>query len=515
MTMSFLHWFKWKTHQPAPPHQAQEKLSGMVNTSLAANIAELSTLFSLAPDLVIRHLTIQSTGHEAALVYLNGLNDKNSINNNVLRPLQNGTTNGSSDSSSSVTIGYIMKLKRWEDVELAIFQGYSVLFTEGQSEVQTFDTQGWPQRSIEDPQIESSLKGAHQGFVETGTQNIAMIRRYIPNRELKMRELTVGRRGKTKVSILYLADVAHPDVLKELEDRIGRLDVDAILNTGELEGFIEDNPYSPFPQFLSTERPDAAASQILQGRFAVVVDRSPSVLIGPATFTSFFQSLDDYSTRWLIATFIRLLRFVGFIVAAFLPALYIAAISFNYEVIPIKLILSIGESRERVPFPPIVEALLMEITLEMLREAGIRLPTPIGQTVGIVGGIVIGQAAVQAGIVSNVMVIVVAATAIASFIIPNYDMASAIRLIRFPMMIIASMFGIVGIVIGLMTLIAHLISLESLGTPYGSPVAPMRFADWKDTFVRLPIWKMNKRPVSARPLQDKRQGSNHPRGDGK
>lgn len=513
--MSFLHWLKWKTHQAPSPCQAHEKLSGTISSSLAANIAEISTLFSLAPDLVIRHLVIQSTGDEAGLVYMNGLSDKNSINNNVIRPLQTGTPNAAPGLSPSVTIGYIKKLTRWEDIEQAIFQGYSILFIDGQTEVQIFDTQGWPQRSIEDPQIEASLKGAHQGFVETGTQNIAMIRRYIPNRELKIRELTVGRRGRTTVSIMYLADVAHPDVLKELEDRIQKLDVDAILNTGELEGFIEDNPYSPFPQFLSTERPDAVASQILQGRFAVVVDRSPSVLIGPATFTSFFQSLDDYSTRWLIATFIRLLRFVGFIVAAFLPALYIAAISFNYEVIPIKLILSIGESRERVPFPPIVEALLMEITLEMLREAGIRLPTPIGQTVGIVGGIVIGQAAVQAGIVSNVMVIVVAATAIASFIIPNYDMASAIRLIRFPMMLIASMFGIVGIVIGLMTLIAHLISLESLGTPYGSPLAPMRFSDWKDTFIRVPIWKMTKRPQSARTVQEKRQGSNHPRGDDK
>ncbi|GAA4834047.1 spore germination protein [Paenibacillus vulneris] len=513
--MSFLHWLKWKSPQNPSAHPTYEKLTGTISPSLAANIAELSALFSLAPDLVIRHLVIQSTGDEAALVYMNGLSDKNSINNNVIRSLQTGTSGGSPGSAPAVTIGYIMKLTRWEDIEQALFQGYSILFTEGLTEVQTFDTQGWPQRSIEDPQIEASLKGAHQGFVETGTQNIAMIRRYIPNRELKIREITVGRRGRTTVSILYLADVAHPEVLKELEDRIRRLDVDAILNTGELEGFIEDNPYSPFPQFLSTERPDAAASQILQGRFAVVVDRSPSVLIGPTTFTSFFQSLDDYSTRWLLATFIRLLRFVGFLVAAFLPALYIAAISFNYEVIPIKLILSIGESRERVPFPPIVEALLMEITLEMLREAGIRLPSPIGQTVGIVGGIVIGQAAVQAGIVSNVMVIVVAATAIASFIIPNYDMASAIRLIRFPMMIIASMFGIVGIVIGLMTLIAHLISLESLGTPYGSPLAPMRFADWKDTFIRVPLWKMTKRPVSARPVQDKRLGPNHPRGDGK
>jgi spore germination protein len=286
-----------------------------------------------------------------------------------------------------------------------------------------------------------------------------------------------------------------------------------ILNTGELSELIEDNPFSPFPQFMMTERPDAVASQIVQGRIAVVVDRSPSVLVGPVTFTSFFQSIDDYSMRWMIASFLRLQRFVGFFIAAFLPAIYIAVISFNYELIPLKLIFSIGESRERVPFPPLAEAMIMEITIEMLREAGIRLPAPIGQTVGIVGGIVIGQAAVQAGIVSNIMVIVVALTAIASFIIPNYDMASGIRLIRFPMMFIASMFGIVGIVIGLMVFIAHLLTLESLGIPFGSPLAPVRFSDWKDTFVRLPLWKMVDRPKGVHAIQSKRMGNNRQRGD--
>ena len=261
-----------------------------------------------------------------------------------------------------------------------------------------------------------------------------------------------------------------------------------------------------------TERPDAAASHLMQGRICVVVDRSPSVLIAPMTMTAFFQSVDDYSTRWIAASFIRFLRFFAFFVAAFLPALYIAVISFNYEIIPLNLLLSIGESRGQVPFSPILEALIMELTLEMLREAGIRLPAPIGQTVGIVGGIVIGQTAVQAGIVSNIMVVVVALTGISSFIIPNYDMSSAIRLIRFPMMLLSSMFGIFGLTIGWMILIAHLISLESLGTPYGSPLAPFRIKDMKDTFVRLPLWLMKSRPTSTQPLQKKRAGSSSSKG---
>ncbi|KRF11271.1 spore gernimation protein [Paenibacillus sp. Soil787] len=489
--------------------------SDSISSSLAQNITFLQSQFSQTPDLIVRHFIIKQSGEQAALVYLSGLVDKNSINNNVLRPLQFET--GSSDSSYGFTInvGQINPLIAWPQIENAILQGSSVLLVGSRTEAYALGTQGWPQRAIEDPQLEASLKGAHQGFVETGSQNIALIRRYIQSRELKIKELVVGRRGNTLISILYLADVAHPEVLTELEDRIQQLDIDVILNTGELAELIEDNPYSPFPQFITTERPDAAASQILQGRFAVVVDRSPSVLIAPVAFMSFFQNIDDYSTRWSIATFIRLLRIFSFFIAIFLPAFYIAVISYNFEIIPVKLLLTIGEFRGRVPFPPFVEAILMEVTLEMMREAGVRLPAPVGQTVGIVGGIVIGQAIVQAGLISNLMVIVVASTAIASFILPNYDMVAAVRLIRFGMMIAASMFGIVGIIIGLMIMIGHLIALESLGTPYGTPFAPVRFADWKDTFVRLPLWTMGKRPLGTRATQSKRQGTNRPKGDGK
>lgn len=486
-----------------------------ISEQLDENIRILQGIFTMAPDLVIR--TFESTYMEGrvALVYLSGLVDKNAINNNLLRPLLSSSERGSASSIFDVlSVGQVSIGYDFSAVEKEILQGSSLLFIEGRSEVLVVETQGWPQRSIEDPQLEASLKGAHQGFVETGLQNIALIRRYLPNRELKIKEFLVGERGVGKVSVLFLADVTKPEVLQELEKRIGMIRIDSILNTGELEELIEDNPFSPFPQLLTTERPDSAASHLLQGRCVVVVDRSPSVLVGPITFASFFQNVDDYSTRWMVATFIRLLRFLAFLVATFLPAIYIALISFNYEVIPLDLILSVGESRERVPFPPLVEAMLMELTLEMLREAGVRLPAPIGQTVGIVGGIVIGQAVVQAGVVSNIMVIVVAFTAISSFIIPNYDMASAVRLIRFLMMGAAAMFGVVGIAIGLMTLIGHLISLESLGVPYGSPLAPARFRDWKDLFVRMPLWNMKDRPISARSIQSKRQGEYHPKDDG-
>ncbi|CAG7600509.1 Spore germination protein B1 [Paenibacillus solanacearum] len=483
-----------------------------IRDDIQTNVDLLRGLFTHTPDLIIRRFRIKTSGALAALVYMDELTDRKAINDNVLHPLMHEAGEGS-ETDSIITVGDVRRAFDMLQIERAILQGRSVLLVDGVRTAEVFDTQGWPQRAIEDPQLEASIKGSHQGFVETATQNIAMIRRYIPDRELKIKEFIVGKRGATKVSVLYLADVANPETLQELEDRIARIDVDAVLNTGELEEFIEDNPYSPFPQFSTTERPDAVASHVLQGRLAVVIDRTPGVLIGPVSFITFFQSVDDYNSRWQSSSFLRIIRFFAFFVTILLPAIYIAVISFNFEVIPLQLLLSVGTSRVDVPFTPLVEALIMELTLEMLKEAGIRLPAPIGQTVGIVGAIVIGQATVQAGIVSNIMVIVVSLTALASFIVPNHDMSAALRLIRFPMMLIATFFGLVGVAIGLMVLLGHLIALESLGMPYFSPISPMMFADWKDALIRMPLWKMNKRPVSTNPMQQIRQSTNDRKGD--
>ncbi|EJS75769.1 spore germination protein [Bacillus cereus] len=478
----------------------------LLGADLSKNIADIQNIFRQAPDLVIRRFQMKVDGLEAALVYLSGLTDKELIQNHVLSPLMNSDFD--TNKELPIPLGQIKIIDTWSQIENAIFGGDSVLLIHSRTTAHQLDTKGWPQRNVEDAHNEIALKGAHQGFTEIGSQNIAMIRRYIPHRELMVKEIVIGVRSKTRISILYLKDVVSEDVLKELETRIQKITVDAVASTGELIEFIEDHPYSPFPQFILTERPDLAVSHILQGRFVTVMDHSPNVLITPTNFISFFQGVDDYGTRWLVASSIRVLRFIAFMIALFLPASYVAFISFNFEVIPVELYLSIAESRTRVPFSPVMEALLMEITLETMREGALRIPTPIGQTVGIVGGIVIGQAAVQAGIVSNIMIIVVAVTAISSFVIPNYDMGAAVRLLRFPMMLAAALFGIVGIVIGWMTLIGHLISLESLGTPYGTPLAPFRFADMKDTFIRLPLWALKKRSKGTRAIQSIRQGKN-------
>ncbi|SFS57549.1 spore germination protein [Paenibacillus sp. BC26] len=500
-----------RQHKAAPQPKKQQAAKPL-SAEMDANIADLQALLTQTPDLITRRFLIKSTQERAALVYLDNMTDKVAINNDVLRPLMHETV-ADAEIEHIITVGGIRTATDLYQIEQSVLQGTSVLFVDHSSTATLLDTHGWPQRAIEDPQMEASLKGAHQGFVETGCQNIALIRRYIPNRELKIKETSVGERGMTKLSILYLADVANPELLQELIERIDQIDIDAILSCGELEEFIEDNSYSPFPQFITTERPDSVASHILQGRLAIVIDKSPEVLIGPANFAMFFQTIDDYSNRWQVSSFIRMLRFLAFFITIFLPSFYIAVISYNFEVIPLRLLLSVGQSRASVPFPPVLEALIMEITLEMLKEAGIRLPAPIGQTVGIVGAIVIGQATVQAGVVSNIMVIVVSLTALSSFIIPNNDMSSAIRLIRFPMMLVAFIYGLLGVAIGMLVLLIHLITLESLGTPYFSPFSPLRFKDLKDSFIRLPIWKMTTRPLSARGIQSKKQASD--RGDKK
>ncbi|OUB06754.1 spore germination protein [Bacillus thuringiensis serovar yunnanensis] len=467
----------------------KKQITNHISSNLSKNIDTLHQIFQQIPDLVNRQFqTLNKL--DVSLVYLSGLTDKQFIYNNILNPLMNKEFDPSK--GLPVTIGELQIITTWDQFETAIFEGDSVLFINGQNLGYQLNTKGWPQRDISDPKNEISLKGANQGFIETSSQNIALIRRYIPNRELVIKEFSIGNSSKTKASILYLRDIASQEILQELETRIQNINVESIINTGELVEFIEDNPYSPFPQLLLTERPDVTAFQIFQGKFAIVVDRCPHVLIAPTSFISFFQGVDDYNTRWLVASLIRLLRFLGFSISLFLPATYVAFISYNFEVIPMQLYLSIAESRIQVPFLPVMEALLMEITLEMMKEAALRLPAPIGQTIGIVGGIVIGQAAVQAGIVSNIMIIVVAVTAIASSLVPNYDMSLAIRLLRFPMMLLAALFGIVGIVIGWMIIIAHLICLNSLGTPYGIPLTPFRFSGMKDFFFRLPLWLMKK-----------------------
>lgn len=326
-----------------------------------------------------------------------------------------------------------------------------------------------------------------------------MVRKRVENPNLVVRYYRIGKSTKTKIAFLYMQDLANPDLVKEVDQRIGSISMDTVISPGFIAEMMEDNPFSLFPQILLTERPDRAAAHLMEGRVVILSEGDPSALVLPVTFFAFYQSPDDYHSRWIVGSFVRLIRLVSFIIASLIPALYIAIIGFHPEILPENLIYSVKSSIDRVPFPPIVEAFVMQLTLEVLREAGVRLPSRVGQTIGIVGGLVIGESVVRAGLISYPMVIVVALTAISSFVAPSNEISTATRLLGFPLMILAAMFGLIGITFGMLFILIHLCKLECFGSSYFAPVMPLRIKDWKDTFIRFPIWSMNQRPHDPHP----------------
>lgn len=309
-----------------------------------------------------------------------------------------------------------------------------------------------------------------------------------------MKSIQIGRYSQTEVVIMYIEGLADLMLVQEVQNRLSRIEIDGILESGYIEEFIRDHPFSPFPLMLNTERPDTAAASLLEGNVVILTDGTPFVLIAPTTFYSLLQSPEDYYEGYLIGTLIRWLRYAFLLVALLLPSGYVAILTYHQEMIPTNLLISVARSREQIPFPALVEALIMESTFEALREAGIRLPKNIGSAVSIVGALVIGQAAVSAGIVSAPMVMVVAITGIASFLIPRYNAAITLRILRFPNMFLAGTLGLVGIMLALLTIIIHMCTLRSFGVPYLQPLAPIRNSELKDTIIRAPWWSLKKRP---------------------
>ncbi|HBK86359.1 MAG TPA: spore germination protein [Firmicutes bacterium] len=357
----------------------------------------------------------------------------------------------------------------------------------------------WEHRAISDPATENLVRGPREGFNELMKVNVALVRRRVKDPQFRVKYLKLGKRSVTDCALLYLEDVANPVLVDEVKRRIDLINIDGILDSGYIEQFIQDTPYSPFPQVQYTERPDRVAAAILEGRVAIVSDGSPNALIAPATLTNFLPAPEDYYERWLLMTAIRIVRTASLLNSILLPSLYIAFLNFHQEIIPSRLVLAIAGARAGVPFSAVVEAFIMEFTFELLREAGIRLPAPIASTIGIVGGIIIGQAAVSAGLVSPVMVIVVALTAIGSFAIPSFNVALSIRILRFPLMLLSAMFGLYGLTAGGILIVMHLVTLKSFGVPYLSPIAPLTLSGLTDTMVRAPAWQHRLRPLMFRP----------------
>ncbi len=472
-----------------------------MSEDMDANRTLLEKMFENCSDITLRTINLFGD-RKALLVFVNGWIDQRLLDQGLLESVLDSGGGGQENPSASMavrlenklTVGRIRTTGKLDELVKGVLGGEVAIVLGGERNVLIVGMDHSPSRGIEEPQAEPLIRGPREGFNERIETNTIMLRRRLRTSRLKIESFTVGELSRTKVAAVYIDGIATDSVVEEVRERISRIKIDAVVDSGYIEEFIEDLPYSPFPQVQNTERPDVVEANLLEGKIAIFADGSPSALIVPVTFWTALQSPEDYYERFLIATFLRWIRFIFLLISLYLPSIYVAISTFHPEMIPTNLLLSIASAREASPFPALVEVLLMEITFEALREAGVRLPRQVGSAVSIVGALVIGQAAVEAGIVSAPMVIVVSITGIANFTIPRFNLAIAIRLLRFPLIFLAGTLGLYGIAIGFLGILIHLNSLRSFGIPYLSPVSPLSVDGLKDLVIRAPHWAMKLRP---------------------
>lgn len=486
-------------------HEAGPGGQNFVSSSLKNNLEFIKNTFRDCNDAVIREFRLGFKNIAACIVYLDGMVDKIIVQDQILRPLMiearevlPGDISVHNPvelvKSNVLAIGEVIESGDFDVIIPRVISGDTALFLDGYSIALILGTKGFATRTIEEPVTEALIRGPREGFIENIRANTALLRRRLRDPRLKIKMLAVGRRSRTDCALVYLEGVVKPELVKEVETRLQHIDVDGVLETGYLEQFIEDSSFSPFPQIQYTERPDKLIASVMEGRIGILLDGTPFGLIVPATFSQFFQSPEDYYERWIIASLSRALRIFASYLATFTPAVYVAIASYHPGLIPTPLALAIAATRQAVPFPVLIEVLIMEGAMELLREAGARLPRPIGETVSIVGAIVMGEAAIRASLISPIVLIVVAMTAIASFSIPSYNLAIGFRMLRFPMIFLASVLGLYGVMLGFIVVNVHMVSLKSFGRVYLASFIPYRWQDFKDLILRAPLRTLRKRP---------------------
>ncbi|TCP22661.1 spore germination protein KA [Scopulibacillus darangshiensis] len=501
---------KWSSSEQTKFHQSQttseelvpegEKKTGLKN-HLEQNRSLLQQVFGDTSDF---HIEKVYTGNREGLVcYLESMVKHSLISEQIMKPL----------SQSSFKQKPINKVKDLDDFRKSFFgginfhfanykheavwhilSGCAVIFIEGITKALAIEINGTESRAITEPTTQTIVRGPKDAFVEDINTNISLVRRRLKNPRLRFETYHIGKDTLTSVNIGFIEGTVNEEIIAEVRKRISRIDINAIFDSGNLEELITDKTFTPFPTIYSTERPDTVTSNLIEGKVAIFVGGSPFILLVPTVFTDFFEVSEDYYVHFFLASFLRIIRYMAFLIALLLPSFYVAIMTFHHELIPTRLFFSLAAQREGVPFPTVVEVLLMEITFEFLREAGARMPRAVGQTISIVGALVIGQAAVEAGIVSNAMIIIVAITGICNYVSPVYNFGSSSRLLRFLFIFFSALLGFYGIILIVMLLVAHLVSLRSFGIPYLAPVAPFIIEDQDDVFVRFPIWGARKRP---------------------
>lgn len=504
-------WNKAKNEE----NKNQQQFTGeIVTKELKTNLERMKREFNVPQnrDVVVREFKV-ARKINAFIVYIDGMADKVTINNYILRQLMTpGHFNDFKEDCAMdyiagcvLSINQVMKLKEYEKIILQVLCGVTALFIDGCEESLLIESRGYEKRNVDKPSTENVIRGPQEAFTENLRTNLTLVRRIIKNKNLITELIPVGKTNNSNCGIMYIEGITNPEVIKEVKRRIKSINTDFIGGTGMLDQFIEDNPYMILPQTLTTERPDRTASFLMEGKVVIIVDGTPFAITVPITFFHLFHSSEDSFLRWQYGTFLRLIRVVGLFVAILLPGLYIALTLYHQEMIPTALLVAIAKSRENVPFPTVVELLMMEIAFDLIREGGERIPGVIGNTLGIVGALILGQAAVAANIVSPILVIIVAITALGNFSIPSYTLAFGVRIIRFAFIFSGAIAGFYGISAGIFILGGMACSMKSFGVPYFSPVAPKTKVN-PDTIIRGPIFKQTQRPDAVNPLDRKRAG---------
>lgn len=455
-----------------------------ISLHLSENQNEVQKQIENCADILLRPLMIgEKEKTEAFLIYIEVAVSNLMLEEHVI---------GLSD---------VQPLKSYEEGKAALLAGNGLLFLDGDTNCYKISSKGYPGLGVKKAENEKVIRGSQEAFTESEKINVALIRKRLRDSRMKVEEQTVGVRSHTMTALVYMEDLIYQGLLTTMKQQLQRYEIDGILDSGMLEQLSEKHWLSPFPQFQTTERPDRAAAAVLEGRIVLVTDHSPQVLILPSDYNSFFQTSDDWYNRFQVASYARTLRFFAAILSMIFPAVYVAVATWHTSLLPTKLVLSMAEARQGVPFPALGEILLMEISFELLKEAGIRLPGPMGNTIGIVGGLIIGQAAVDASLVSPIVVIVVAFTALCSFAIPNEEFASAFRILKYGCIFMGAWLGLYGVALSGLWVLIHLSHLNSFGIPYLMPYVAADvngYEDKKDSLFRFPLKYCVRRPIFAR-----------------
>lgn len=484
-------------------------------------------------DLIFRDFNIQiASSYKAIAIFMNGLVDKSTQHTTVFQPLmflanKDADKDADKDAESNQpdkpadkpetsvnTVDYILtkivpsslvlKGSTYGEITDAILVGKTVVIIENTQEALIADTSGWKERAIEQPINEKTIRGPHESFNENFMSNIGLIRKALPDHNLMNEMIYIGTEQKNICSLMYLKNIANPSLVSEAKKRLSSIKTSYLLDSCALEQFIEDHPFMLFPQTRITERPDVVIMKLMEGKVAVLLNHSPNVIIFPVTFWSFLHSTEDAYLRFPFGTFLRLLRLLAAIITLFLPALYIGITNFHQEMIPTDLLFTIAGAREKVPFPTIVEIFILELSFELIRESGTRVPGILGPTLGILGVLILGQAAVAANIVSPLLIIIAGLTGLGSFAIPDFSMGLGLRLMRFVYMLVATVLGFYGISLLFFLHLALICNMKSFGVPYLSPIAPW-LKDYQNALVRFPWWKQERTPDETNAIKSKSQ----------